>query len=77
MAQTLRSAIDGMVGQYLADPNLDLNPYGAELVTLFELATRKSKLSTPCGQTCAQVWTTTWPARPRSPSRGSDGSRSA
>ena len=42
MAQTLRSAIDGMVGQYLADPSLDLDAYGAELVTLFELATRKS-----------------------------------
>jgi AcrR family transcriptional regulator len=41
MAQTLRSAIDGMVGQYLADPSLDLDAYGAELVTLFELATRK------------------------------------
>ncbi|HEX4221403.1 MAG TPA: TetR family transcriptional regulator [Pseudonocardiaceae bacterium] len=42
MAQTLRSAIDGMVGQYLANPNLDLDAYGAELVTLFELATQKS-----------------------------------
>lgn len=41
MAQTLRSAIDGMVGQYLANPNLDLDAYGAELVTMFELATRK------------------------------------
>jgi AcrR family transcriptional regulator len=42
MAQTLRSAIDGMVGQYLANPDLDLDAYGAELVTLFDLATRKS-----------------------------------
>ena len=43
MAQSLRSAIDGMVGQYLADPSLDLDAYGAELVTLFELAIRKSE----------------------------------
>ena len=41
MAQTLRSAIDGLVAQYLADPNLDLDAYGNELVTLFELAVRK------------------------------------
>ena len=41
MAQTLRSAIDGMVGQYLANPDLDLDAYGAQLVTLFDLATRK------------------------------------
>jgi AcrR family transcriptional regulator len=41
MAQTLRSSIDGMVARYLADPSLDLDAYGAELITLFELATRK------------------------------------
>jgi AcrR family transcriptional regulator len=41
MAQSLRSAIDGMVGHYLADPSLDLDAYGRELVTLFELAVRK------------------------------------
>lgn len=41
MAQTLRSALDGMVGLYLADPELDLDAYGHELVTLFELAIRK------------------------------------
>ncbi|HJP79668.1 MAG TPA: TetR family transcriptional regulator [Pseudonocardiaceae bacterium] len=41
MAQTLRSAIDGMVAQYLTNPSLDLDAYGAELVTIFELATQK------------------------------------
>ena len=41
MAQTLRSAIDGMVAQYLANPSLDLDAYGAELVAIFELATQK------------------------------------
>jgi AcrR family transcriptional regulator len=43
MAQTLRSAIDGMVGHYLANPNLDLDAYGAELVTIFDLAVRKTE----------------------------------
>lgn len=41
MAQTLRSAIDGMVAQYLTNPSLDLDAYGAELVAIFELATQK------------------------------------
>jgi AcrR family transcriptional regulator len=43
MAQTLRSAIDGMVGHYLANPNLVLDAYGAELITIFDLAVRKTE----------------------------------
>jgi AcrR family transcriptional regulator len=43
MAQTLRSALDGMVGLYLANPELDLDAYGAELVTIFDLAVRRTE----------------------------------
>ncbi|HEX3782778.1 MAG TPA: hypothetical protein VHX38_24190 [Pseudonocardiaceae bacterium] len=41
MAQSLRGAVDGMVARFGADPDLDLDAYGQELVILFELATRK------------------------------------
>ncbi len=41
MAQSLRGAIDGMVARFAANPDLDLDAYGRELVTPFELATRK------------------------------------
>ena len=42
MATTIRSAIDGVVFQLEANSKLDLKAYANELVTLFDLATRKS-----------------------------------
>ena len=41
MATTLRSTIDGLAQVLTADPNLDLKAYAKELVTVFDLATRK------------------------------------
>ena len=41
MAIALRSAIDGAVWQLSRDPGFDVLRYGEELVTLFDLATRK------------------------------------
>ena len=42
MAVTLRSAIDALGPLLAADPDLDLKLHAKELVTLFNLATRKS-----------------------------------
>ena len=42
MAVTLRSAIDALGPLLAADPDLDLKLHAKELVTLFDLATRKS-----------------------------------
>jgi TetR/AcrR family fatty acid metabolism transcriptional regulator len=41
MAVTIRQGIDGVCGQLIADPKLDLAAYAKELVTIFDLATRK------------------------------------
>lgn len=41
MAATLMHAINGALGQWAADPTLSLSDYAAELVTIFDLATRK------------------------------------
>ncbi len=41
MANTLTHAINGALAQWLAEPSLSLSEYAAELVTLFELATRQ------------------------------------
>lgn len=40
MAVSMKSALDALTGQLIANPNLDLAAYGAELVALFERATR-------------------------------------
>jgi TetR/AcrR family transcriptional regulator, fatty acid metabolism regulator protein len=42
MAVTIRNAIDALGTLLTADPKLDLKLYANELVTLFNLATRKS-----------------------------------
>jgi TetR/AcrR family transcriptional regulator, fatty acid metabolism regulator protein len=42
MAVTIRSAIDSIPAQMILHPNLDLESYARELVTLFDLATRKA-----------------------------------
>ena len=41
MAITIRSAIDAIAALLTLDPKLDLESYAKELVTLFDLATRK------------------------------------
>jgi AcrR family transcriptional regulator len=40
MAVTIKAALDALLNQVAADPELDLEAYGAELVTLFGRATR-------------------------------------
>jgi AcrR family transcriptional regulator len=40
MAVSMKSALDALCAQLVADPDLDLDAYGAELVALFERATR-------------------------------------
>jgi len=40
MAVTIKAALDALLAQLADDPELDLEAYGAELVTLFERATR-------------------------------------
>jgi TetR/AcrR family transcriptional regulator, fatty acid metabolism regulator protein len=41
MAVTLKASLDALLNQLAADPELDLEAYGAELVRLFERAIRK------------------------------------
>jgi hypothetical protein len=41
MAVSIKAALDALLGQLAVDPDLDLEAYGAELVTLFERATRQ------------------------------------
>jgi len=41
MAVTLMHSINGALGQWAADPKLSLGDYARELVTIFDLATRK------------------------------------
>jgi AcrR family transcriptional regulator len=41
MAATLMHSINGALGQWAADPALSLSDYARELVTIFDLATRK------------------------------------
>lgn len=45
MAATLMHAINGALGQWAADPNLSLSEYTQELVTTFDLATRKQPVT--------------------------------
>jgi TetR/AcrR family transcriptional regulator, fatty acid metabolism regulator protein len=40
MAVTMKGALDALLGQLAADPELDLEAYGDELIALFERATR-------------------------------------
>ena len=48
MAATLMHAINGALSQWVADPKLSLSAYAAELVMIFELATRAvGRASTP------------------------------
>jgi len=49
MMVTIVEALDAVPGQRLADPDLDLNAYGEELATLFDLATRSHPASTGNG----------------------------
>jgi AcrR family transcriptional regulator len=41
MAVTVRKAIDSALEQWLSDPSIDRDAYTQELITLFDLATRK------------------------------------
>ncbi|HEY1518429.1 MAG TPA: TetR/AcrR family transcriptional regulator [Solirubrobacteraceae bacterium] len=41
MAVTIKASLDALLNQLADDPDLDLDAYGAELVSLFERATRK------------------------------------
>ena len=43
MAVTIKASLDALLNQLADDPDLDLDGYGAELVSLFERATRKSQ----------------------------------
>lgn len=43
MAVTIKASLDALLNQLAADPDLDLESYGAELVRLFERATRKGQ----------------------------------
>ena len=40
MAVSIKASLDALLDQFAADPELDLEVYGAELATLFERATR-------------------------------------
>jgi TetR/AcrR family transcriptional regulator, fatty acid metabolism regulator protein len=40
MAVSIKAALDALLNQFATDPELDLEAYGTELVTLFERATR-------------------------------------
>jgi hypothetical protein len=40
MAAVMKAALDDLLTQYAGNPGLDLDAYGAELVALFERATR-------------------------------------
>ena len=42
MAVTIRNTIDGLASNFGADPKLDLAAYVEQVVTIFDLATRKS-----------------------------------
>jgi TetR/AcrR family fatty acid metabolism transcriptional regulator len=46
MAVSLKSALDGLLGQLAIDPDLDLDLYRDELVALFERATATNPMST-------------------------------
>jgi hypothetical protein len=39
MAAVMKAALDDLLTQYAADPGLDLEAYGAELIAMFERAT--------------------------------------
>jgi TetR/AcrR family transcriptional regulator, fatty acid metabolism regulator protein len=41
MAVTIKASLDALLNQFATDPQLDLEAYGAELVTLFERATAR------------------------------------
>jgi TetR/AcrR family transcriptional regulator, fatty acid metabolism regulator protein len=41
MAATLMHAINGALGQWVADANISLTEYAREIITIFDLATRK------------------------------------
>lgn len=43
MAVTIKASLDALLNQFAIDPQLDLEAYGAELVTLFERATARSE----------------------------------
>lgn len=42
MAATILNAVNGALSQWVSDPSLSLNEYATELVTTFDLATRKA-----------------------------------
>jgi AcrR family transcriptional regulator len=43
VAVTVSQALDGALGQWVADPTINLEAYAAELTTLFDLATRREE----------------------------------
>jgi len=47
MAALMKAALDDLLTQYADDPELDLEAYGAELVALFERATRPDPEASP------------------------------
>jgi hypothetical protein len=47
---TITQGIDGALTHWAKNPGTDLTAYGEELVTLFDLATRKIDPTNPSGQ---------------------------
>ena len=47
MAAVMKAALDDLLRQYADDPGLDLEAYGAQLVAMFEAATRPGQGPTP------------------------------
>lgn len=47
VAAVIKAALDDLLGRFVTDPDLDLEGYGAELVTLFERATRPTAPAAP------------------------------
>jgi hypothetical protein len=43
MARAIRNVVDGVPHHMLADPDLDLDAYSREIITLFTLATRNQR----------------------------------
>lgn len=43
MAVSIKASLDALLNQFATDPELDLDAYGAELVSLFDRATRKGQ----------------------------------
>ena len=49
IAAVIKAAVDDLLAQFVADPDLDLEDYAAQLVTLFERATGPDPADRPAG----------------------------